>query len=125
MNNGNLKRGNPDTQFRTGREQVETARKGGKASGVSRGFRSTAKRFMKDNPDNYNELIQMLYSQSLEGNIKAVELLIELTGESPKQMELKLKKAELKLKEQAMQKNEPVKTDEEPMLYKALGAEEE
>ena len=42
-NTDNLKRGNAETQFRTGREQVEIARKGGIASGVARrektGFR--------------------------------------------------------------------------------------
>ena len=32
----NLKRGNPDTQFKTGREQVEIARKGGIASGQAK-----------------------------------------------------------------------------------------
>lgn len=32
----NLKRGNPDTQFKTGREQVEIARKGGIASGEAK-----------------------------------------------------------------------------------------
>ena len=32
----NLKRGNPATQFRTGREQVEIARQGGKRSGEVR-----------------------------------------------------------------------------------------
>lgn len=30
MNNENLKKGNPDTQFRSGREAVENGRKGGK-----------------------------------------------------------------------------------------------
>lgn len=32
----NLKKGNPETQFGTGREQVETAKKGGIASGKAR-----------------------------------------------------------------------------------------
>lgn len=32
----NLKKGNPDTQFRSGREAVENGTKGGKASGKSR-----------------------------------------------------------------------------------------
>ena len=35
-NEKNLLQGNPDTQFRTGREQVEIAKKGGKASGKAR-----------------------------------------------------------------------------------------
>lgn len=32
----NLKRGNPKTQFKTGKKQVEIAKKGGKASGVAK-----------------------------------------------------------------------------------------
>lgn len=35
-NTDNLKKGNPDTQFRSGREAVENGTKGGKASGKSR-----------------------------------------------------------------------------------------
>ena len=35
-NTDNLKRGNPDTQFRSGREAVENGTKGGKASGKAR-----------------------------------------------------------------------------------------
>ena len=37
----NLLRGNPDTQFKTGRKQVETARKGGKASGKAKRAKKT------------------------------------------------------------------------------------
>lgn len=35
-NTDNLKKGNPDTQFRSGREAVENGTKGGKASGKAR-----------------------------------------------------------------------------------------
>lgn len=36
MNTQNLKRGNPETEFRAGREQAERAREAGKKSGESR-----------------------------------------------------------------------------------------
>ena len=51
MNNENLKKGNPDTQFRSGREAVENGRKGGKASGISRSFKSALKKKFKENPE--------------------------------------------------------------------------
>ena len=34
-NNENLKKGNPDTEFKSGREQVETAKKGGLQLGIN------------------------------------------------------------------------------------------
>ena len=42
-NTKGLKRGNPSTQFRTGREQVDTAKKGGVASGAARRKRRSEK----------------------------------------------------------------------------------
>ena len=39
----NLKRGNPDTQFKSGRNAAEAGRKGGKASGESRARKKTMK----------------------------------------------------------------------------------
>ena len=40
-NDENLKKGNPDTQFKSGREAVENGRKGGIASGKSKRLRKT------------------------------------------------------------------------------------
>lgn len=123
MNNENLKRGNPDTQFRSGREAVENGRKGGRASGISRSFRSAVKKRLKSSPELFPEIIDMLIAKTLDGDLKAFELLLELAGESPKQMEISLKKRELKLKEESM-KNTAVGENELPALLSALEAED-
>lgn len=124
MNNENLKRGNPDTQFRSGREAVENGRKGGKASGISRSFRGAVKKRLKDSPELFPEIIDMLITKTLDGDLKALELLLELAGESPKQMEISLKKKELKLKEEAV-KNTVSGEKELPALFAALENEDE
>ncbi len=123
MNNENLKRGNPDTQFRSGREAVENGRKGGRASGVSRSFRSAVKKRLRNSPELFDEITDMLTEKTLDGNFKALELLLELAGESPKQMEIALKKRELKLKEESM-KNTAAGENELPALLSALEAED-
>lgn len=103
MNDENLKKGKA-TQFRSGEEATRTnGAKGGKASGVSRSFRSATKKRLREHPELFEEIITMLTDRTLSGDLKALELLLELSGESPKQMELAIKKRELKLKEQAMQ----------------------
>lgn len=48
MNNENLKRGNPDTQFKSGREAVENGRKGGKKAAENRKKRNELKQTMID-----------------------------------------------------------------------------
>ena len=123
MNNENLKKGK-DTQFRSGEEAARNGKKGGKASGVSRSFRSATKKRLKEHPEFFEETITMLKEKTLNGDLKALELLLELSGESPKQMEIAIKKRELKLKEQALKKSEPEYSTEEPLLYKALGADD-
>lgn len=104
---------------RTKSEQREIAKKGGKASGVSRSFRSATKKRLREHPELFEEIITMLIDKTLNSDLKALELLIELSGESPKQMELALKKRELKLKEQAMQSGASGE-QELPALLKAL-----
>lgn len=121
MNNENLI---PFNQ-RTESEQREIRSKGGKASGISRSFRSATKKRLKEHPELFEDIITMLTDKALGGDLKALEMLIELSGESPKQAEIAIKKKELKLKEQALKRTEPEFSTEEPMLYKALGAEEE
>ncbi|MDE6088308.1 MAG: hypothetical protein K2G25_07985 [Oscillospiraceae bacterium] len=115
MNNENLI---PMNQ-RSESERREMARKGGKASGISRSFRSATKKRLREHPELFNEIITMLIDKSLDGDLKAFELILELSGESPKQMELALKKRELKLKEQAMQSG-ATGEQELPALLKAL-----
>lgn len=107
---------------RTKSEQREIAAKGGRASAVSRSFRSATKKRLKEHPELFDEIISMLERMSLDGDLKALDLLLELSGESPKQMELALKKRELKLKENAVKAVREM-PDEVPELYKALGDE--
>lgn len=104
---------------RTKSEQREIQSKGGKASGISRSFKSTIRKKFKENPDLYDELIDMLTNEALIArNLKAVDMLLDLTGESVQRETLALKRKELKLKEKATE-CEP-RNSEEPMLYKAL-----
>ena len=119
LNDENLKKGKA-TQFRSGEEAARTnGAKGGKASGVSRSFRSATKKRLREHPELFEEIITMLIDKTLNSDLKALELLIELSGESPKQMEIALKKRELKLKEQAMQSGASGE-QELPALLKAL-----
>lgn len=46
--NGNLKKGNPETQFTSGRQAVENGRKGGIASGVARRKKCASRKFLKE-----------------------------------------------------------------------------
>lgn len=85
---------------RSKEEQRAIQSKGGKASGVSRGFRATFKKKLKDNPELVNEIANTVANMALDGDLKAIELLVELAGESARQQEINLKKQELKIKKQ-------------------------
>lgn len=62
----------------------------------------------------------MLTDEALSGrNLKAVDMLLDLMGESVQRETLALKHKELKLKEDAVKSSNPENT-EEPTLYKAL-----
>ena len=115
MNNENL----IPLSKRTKSEQREIQSKGGKASGISRSFKSALKKKFKENPELYEELINMLTDEALtERNLKAADMLIDLMGESVQRETLALKREELKLKKEAV-KGIPEES-EEPTLYKAL-----
>ncbi|MDE5763763.1 MAG: hypothetical protein K2I00_02210 [Ruminococcus sp.] len=105
MKNENLKKGNPDTQFRSGREAVENGRKGGIASGISRNFRGAMKKRIRDNPELIDMILDALEEKACSGDLKALEMMLELVGESPRQMEIALKKKELKLREKQIENN--------------------
>ena len=47
MNDENLKKGNPETQFRSGRQAVENGKKGGTASGKARKKKADIKRVIQ------------------------------------------------------------------------------
>lgn len=94
MNDENLRRGNPDTQFRSGREAVENGRKGGRVSGVSRSFKAALKRRLKEHPEQRDSLIDMLWAKALlEHDLKAAEMLLELSEERETDLDKKIKRA--------------------------------
>lgn len=109
---------------RTKNEQREIQSKGGKASGISRGFKSAFKNKVKENPKLFDELIDTLSGMALSGDLKAIDMLIDLMGESVQRETLALKRKELKLKEEAAKTEKP-KATEQPELYKALEADDD
>lgn len=84
---------------RTKEEQREIQSKGGIASGASRraykSLKQAAKVFFKENEDAAMSVIQSLYSEALGGNVKAVEKLQDLLGETVQREALALKKKAL------------------------------
>lgn len=81
---------------RTKSEQREIARKGGKASGISRGFKAAMKRKIKENPGLTDDIINVLLDVAFEDrNIKAIEMILQLNDENISDMDKKLKKAQL------------------------------
>lgn len=95
-NTKNLKRGNPETQFRAGREQVETARKGGKRSGEVRRERADIKRLLEswlNDEHNAKQSGKVTGSQAIVNQIvatalnpdskywgKAIDTILQLSG---------------------------------------------
>lgn len=87
---------------RTESEQREIARKGGIASGASRrayrSLKQAAKGFFKENENAAMAVVQAMYEEALDGNVKAVEKLQDLIGETVQREELALKKKALQTK---------------------------
>ena len=91
---------------RTPEERREIARKGGKASGISRGFRSAVKKRIREHPELIENIIDELFEMAIDGrDLKAIEMLIDLNGESPRQQEIKIKQKELKIKQENADNN--------------------
>lgn len=84
-NNDNLKKGNPDTQFRSGREAVENGRKGGIASGEVRRERKLIKDRILERmgETDWDEMIDGLIERSKD-SVKDFEVLRDTIGEKPK-----------------------------------------
>ena len=115
MNEENLKKGNPDTQFKTGREQVEIARQGGITSGKSRRKKADMRKAVQSMLDNtYNssdgkelsgaevmalKLFKIATNEKDKNCIAAIKLIIELTGQNKDALTDKKTKAEIKLLE--------------------------
>lgn len=71
----NLKKGNPETQFTTGREQVETARKGGIASGKARREKKALK-------DTLEELLAMPLKEGVSDEIEKIKSIAGIKGKN-------------------------------------------
>ena len=91
---------------RTMKEQRELCSKAGKASGRARAFNKTLRESMTElcTPDVMDAIAKRLIQMALHGNLKAIMLLLDILGESPryqlqKEM-LELKRREIKLREQ-------------------------
>lgn len=78
---------------------VEEASKGGKKSGAVRGFKAALKRHITENPNDIMEIINNLFEAAKNGDIKALQIIIELNGESVKQQEIAVHKQAVKIKE--------------------------
>ena len=97
---------------RTKSEQREIQSKGGKASGISRNFKGAIKSKLKESPEFFNKVTEMLFNETLSGNLKALDVLIDLSGESVQREMLALKKKELKLKEEALKPSDNSAADD-------------
>ena len=108
-NNANLKKGNPETQFKAGQEQVEIARKGGKASAAKRREKKPMEQSLQillnlavsdstltDPTDNdvfnkvkgknltvQDKILVEVIKKALKGDLKAIEFLRDTSGQKP------------------------------------------
>ena len=105
-NTDNLLKGNPETQFKSGRVAVENGRKGGKAKAEKarreRTLRETLEKmlslpindeqtkafiqnlgFNDEELDNRTAITVAMYQEALKGNTKAYELIRDTLGEKP------------------------------------------
>lgn len=112
---------------RTKSEQREITQKGGKASGVARGFRAAAKKRIRENPGEVDEVLDAIRDKALSGDMNAARLYVELHGEKYDDLDKKLKKAQIekiKAETEAIRRRGdsggPAAEAELPMLYHAL-----
>ena len=111
-NTKNLKKGNPATQFKAGREQAETAKKGGKASGEARRKTAGVKKFVQailDGDYTYDgktatgaeliarKLMQKALDDDDKDQLAAIKYINSLTGEDRTEEEIEKIKAETNL----------------------------
>lgn len=108
-NNENLKKGNPETQFKSGREAVENGRKGGKASGVAKRQKKSMEQSLQillnlavsdstlvdpEEQDSFNKMksknltvqdkiLVEVIKKALKGDLKAIEFLRDTSGQKP------------------------------------------
>ncbi len=97
-NEKNLENGAP-YQFRSGEEAARNGQKGGIASGAARraqkSLKQAAKVYFAQSPELTIQIIGALVQKALEGDVKAVDKLEDLLGETVAREELALKKKQL------------------------------
>ena len=74
-NTQNLKKGNPETQFESGQQAVESGRKGGIASGI-------AKRERKAMKDTLGALLTMSIKEGVTTDIESIQSIAALNGKN-------------------------------------------
>ena len=84
-NTENLKRGNPDTQFRSGREAVEGGRQGGKRSGEVRRENKLIKDRILERmgESDWDTMIDNLIARASE-DTRSFEVLRDTIGQKPR-----------------------------------------
>ena len=148
MNDENLKKGNPETQFKSGRSAVEAGRKGGLNSGKAKKKKCTQFADIKATVqdilnDEYSDksgrklsgvavLVVNLFKIAADPKNKqcltAMKMIFDIYNDKDKNKLLDQKtKAEIKLLEAKLNaltgENEKFNEDEMPKLWKALGEE--
>ena len=119
MNDENLKKGNPETQFRSGRQAVENGKKGGTASGKARKKKADIKRVIqsilsetytdKEGIEKTGEeilaitLFKIATDKKHRQCIQAQRLIYELTGQDKTPEDRKRIKQALKLQEKEIE----------------------
>lgn len=143
MNDENLKKGNPETQFKSGRSAVEAGRKGGLNSGKSKKKKADIKATVQDIlNDEYKEknsgrklsgvavlvlnLFQIAADPKNKQCITAMKMIFDIYNDKDKNKLLDQKtKAEIKLLEAKLNaltsNSEKFDENEMPKLWQALG----
>lgn len=135
--------------IRSESEAREKGAKGGINSGKSRRKKRDMKQKLKmllelpcQNYDDFNAASQLgiemddidnemvvligLYNEAKNGNVAAVREMRNILGKDNSHTELEIKKRELRLKEAALHKKfDTEQSKETPLLYKALGADDD
>ena len=125
-NTKNLKRGNPETQFRSGRDAVESGRKGGIASGIAKRKRRSEKELammileaaVKDDDDKhelegfgiigedatyYALMLARLIEKALSGDVQAIKEFRNIVETDNAAKDIKLRQQEAKRRDKELE----------------------
>lgn len=127
-------------------EARENGAKGGKASGAARRRKKSMRQKLQlllslpamdsdvreleaigispEEMDNEMVILKGLFLKAANGDVSAIREIRSILGKDNAAEELKLRKQELRLKEEAAKNDKPETAEEEALLYRALGADE-